>query len=192
MVRGSNPGGGEIFRTCPDRPWGPPSLLYNGYLVFPGGKVRPGRDADPHPLLLPRSKIEYSYTSTLPKGLCGLWKGESYLDQDRLGNCNKRAVPSRTHEVYFLLHEFLVLRMGMTVWWSHPPASLLLQKLGQKQVPKQLITRNGLAWIGTEPSTCVAEIVALGGCIYVRVKKQLLLCKPYSHMAERRCGSTYS
>ena len=24
---GSNPGGGEIFRTCSDRPWGPPSLL---------------------------------------------------------------------------------------------------------------------------------------------------------------------
>jgi len=21
-VQGSNPGGGEIFRTCPDRPWG--------------------------------------------------------------------------------------------------------------------------------------------------------------------------
>jgi hypothetical protein len=29
-VRGSNAGGGEIFRTFPDRPWGPPSLLYNG------------------------------------------------------------------------------------------------------------------------------------------------------------------
>ena len=29
---------GEIFRTCPDRPWGPPSFLYNGYRVFPGGK----------------------------------------------------------------------------------------------------------------------------------------------------------
>ena len=27
---------GEIFRH-PDRPWGPPSLLYNGYRVFPGG-----------------------------------------------------------------------------------------------------------------------------------------------------------
>jgi hypothetical protein len=38
-VWGSNPGGGEIFRTCPDWPWGPPSLLYDGYLVFPGGKV---------------------------------------------------------------------------------------------------------------------------------------------------------
>ena len=38
--------GGEIFRTCPDRPWGPPNLLYKGYRVFPRGKERPGRDAD--------------------------------------------------------------------------------------------------------------------------------------------------
>jgi hypothetical protein len=38
-VRGSKPGGGEIFRTRPDRPWGAPSHLYNGYLVFPGGKA---------------------------------------------------------------------------------------------------------------------------------------------------------
>ena len=29
--------------------WGPPSLLYNGYQVFPGGKERPGRDTDPSP-----------------------------------------------------------------------------------------------------------------------------------------------
>jgi len=26
-----------------------PSLLYNGNRVFPGGKVRPGREADPSP-----------------------------------------------------------------------------------------------------------------------------------------------
>jgi len=39
--------GGEIFCTRPDRPWGPPSLLYNGYRVFPGVK-RPGRGID-HP-----------------------------------------------------------------------------------------------------------------------------------------------
>jgi len=38
-VRGSNPGGGEMFRSCPDRSLGPPSLLYNGYRVFPGGKA---------------------------------------------------------------------------------------------------------------------------------------------------------
>jgi hypothetical protein len=50
LVRESNPGEGEIFRTCPDRPWGPPSLLYNGYRVFPEGRERPGRDADPSPL----------------------------------------------------------------------------------------------------------------------------------------------
>ena len=47
---------GEIFRTCPDRPWGPPSLLYNVYRVFPGDKKRPGREANPHPLLVPWSR----------------------------------------------------------------------------------------------------------------------------------------
>ena len=30
---------GDIFRTRPDRPWGPPILLYNWYWVFPGGKA---------------------------------------------------------------------------------------------------------------------------------------------------------
>jgi len=34
-----NPGGGEIFRIRPDRPWSPTSLLNNGYRVFPGGKA---------------------------------------------------------------------------------------------------------------------------------------------------------
>jgi hypothetical protein len=48
-VRGSNPGGGEIFRTRPDRAWGPPNILCNGYRVFPGGRKRPGRDTDPSP-----------------------------------------------------------------------------------------------------------------------------------------------
>ena len=42
---GSNPDGSENFR--PSRPvLGPPSLLYNGYRVFPGSKLRPGRAAD--------------------------------------------------------------------------------------------------------------------------------------------------
>jgi hypothetical protein len=26
-----NPGAGENFRNSPDRPWGPPRLLYNAY-----------------------------------------------------------------------------------------------------------------------------------------------------------------
>ena len=38
-VRGSNPGGGEIFHHRPDRRCGPPSLLYFGYRVTPGGQT---------------------------------------------------------------------------------------------------------------------------------------------------------
>jgi hypothetical protein len=57
-VLGSNPGGGEIFRTCPDRLWGPPSLLYNGYLFsFPRIK-QPGRGVDNPSYLEPRLKKE--------------------------------------------------------------------------------------------------------------------------------------
>ena len=37
---------------------GPPSLLYNGYRVFPAGKVRPERDADPSPPSSAEVKIE--------------------------------------------------------------------------------------------------------------------------------------
>jgi len=40
-VRESNPGGGEIFRTRPDRAWDPLSLLYNvynGYWDFSGAE----------------------------------------------------------------------------------------------------------------------------------------------------------
>ena len=36
---------GTRFPARPDRSWDLPSLLYNGYLVFPGSKVRPGRAA---------------------------------------------------------------------------------------------------------------------------------------------------
>ena len=55
--QGSNPCGVEIFPTRPDWPWGPPNLLYNGYRIFPGGKMA-GRGVDHHPHLVPRLKIE--------------------------------------------------------------------------------------------------------------------------------------
>ena len=55
-VRGSIPVSARfIFRTSPDRPWGPPSLLYNGYRVFPGVKSGRGVTLNPHPLLVPWS-----------------------------------------------------------------------------------------------------------------------------------------
>jgi hypothetical protein len=62
----------EIFRTSPDRPWGQPSLLYNGYRVFPGGKERPGRDADPSPpsSAVGHERVElYLHSSYGPYGL---------------------------------------------------------------------------------------------------------------------------
>ena len=43
------------FSARPDRPWSPPSLLYNGYGVFLGGKVGRGVLLTTHPLLVPRS-----------------------------------------------------------------------------------------------------------------------------------------
>jgi len=48
---------GEIFRTRPDRPWGPPSLLYNVYWVFPGGKAA-GACVNHSLHLVPRLKKE--------------------------------------------------------------------------------------------------------------------------------------
>ena len=66
-VRGSNPGGGEIFRTRPDRPWGPPNLLYNVYRIYFSGL---GVDHPSH--LVPMLKKVQSCTSTL-------FQGEFYL-----------------------------------------------------------------------------------------------------------------
>ena len=42
--------------------------MYNGYRVFPGGKERPGRDADHSSPSSAVVKKEYSYTSTPPMG----------------------------------------------------------------------------------------------------------------------------
>ena len=50
-VWGSNPSGSR-FSARPDRPWGPPSLLYNGYEIFPGVKDGRGVLLTTHPLLV--------------------------------------------------------------------------------------------------------------------------------------------
>ena len=55
-VRRSNPGGGEIFRICPDRPWGPPTSCAMGTGSFPGVKSSRGVTLTPHPILVPRSR----------------------------------------------------------------------------------------------------------------------------------------
>jgi hypothetical protein len=77
---GSNPGGDEIS-ALPDRPWDPSSLLYNGYRVFPGGKLRPGRAADHSPPSSAAVMEEESYTSTHRLGHTGPVTGTLFAHQ---------------------------------------------------------------------------------------------------------------
>jgi hypothetical protein len=64
-----NSGGGEIFSSRPDQPWGPTSLLYNGYRVSFQGVKRPGRGVDHPPSSSARVKerVElYLYSPSWP------------------------------------------------------------------------------------------------------------------------------
>jgi hypothetical protein len=64
----NNPGGGGIFRTRTDLPWGSLSLLYNGSFL---GVKRPGRGADHPPPPSAEVANEEIYTATPLLGL--LW-----------------------------------------------------------------------------------------------------------------------
>jgi hypothetical protein len=63
QFRGSNPSEGEIFYNRPDRSWGPSSLLYNRYRVFPRGKAAGAWRWPPTPSSA-EVKERVSYTST--------------------------------------------------------------------------------------------------------------------------------
>ena len=69
------PVGWEIFGACQHRSWGPPSLLYNGYRVIPGGRAAGVWRWPPTLNLAPRLKKEYSYTSTPLMGASGFLHG---------------------------------------------------------------------------------------------------------------------
>jgi hypothetical protein len=70
---------GEIFRTYPDRLRGPPSLLYNGYRVFPGGKRGWGVMLTTHPLLVQRLRKSWAIPPLTLWVLLGLLRGSIYL-----------------------------------------------------------------------------------------------------------------
>jgi len=61
---GTNPGGGEIFRVPPERLWGPPGLLCNGYRISLSGVKQPGRGLYHVHHLAPRLKKEQSHSPT--------------------------------------------------------------------------------------------------------------------------------
>jgi hypothetical protein len=80
-VRISNHGRGEIFHARPDRPYEPPSLLYKGNWVLPGGKAQGcGVDHPPKPRNEAREIVEIDiYLPPPPLGLRGLFEGKFFL-----------------------------------------------------------------------------------------------------------------
>jgi hypothetical protein len=81
-------GGGEIFLTLPDRPWGPPSLLYNRYRLFPGGKAAGAwrSPTTPSSAEVKESVELYLYS---PLGLRGLLLGELYVTNNLVAGRKK-------------------------------------------------------------------------------------------------------
>ena len=68
-ARWSNPGGGEIFSTCLEQPWSPPTLLRYRYRVYPGVKsVGAWRwPPTPRPSAEVKERVElYSYSNSGP------------------------------------------------------------------------------------------------------------------------------
>ena len=88
---GSNPCGGDIFQTRPDRPRGPLTILYNAYrLSYPEGGMRQGHGVD-HPLLY----------STKVKEKVYLYLHLSYIPS---WQCTRRALPSSVTYMIFVLN----------------------------------------------------------------------------------------
>jgi hypothetical protein len=78
-----DPAGAEDFSSSPCVQTGsgahPHSYPMGTGGPFPGGKARPGRDADHSPHLMPRSRTSGRYTSWPPKCLQELHRGQLHL-----------------------------------------------------------------------------------------------------------------
>ena len=70
---------GEIFCTRPNRPYGPPNPLYNGYRVSFPGENWPVRGVDHPPSSSVEVKVVGLYTFTSRLCFQDLYKGEIYL-----------------------------------------------------------------------------------------------------------------
>ena len=64
-----------VVHILPDRLWGPPILLFNGFRGFFSGVKRPGRNVDHTPSSSAEIENEWSYTSTPAMLLPGLDSG---------------------------------------------------------------------------------------------------------------------
>jgi hypothetical protein len=100
-VRGSNLGVGEIFRTCPDRPWGPPSLLYNEYRVFPGAKAAGAWQYWPPTLVYRRGLLLRKAPGAIRWASEPVWTGPENLAPTGVRSANR---PARSVSRYRLSH----------------------------------------------------------------------------------------
>ena len=92
------------FPHLSDRPWGPPNRLYKGYLVFPEGRKRPGRDADPS---FPSSAIGHERVELYlysPYGPYGLYRA---------------SVPVQGCTLYFL--RIILWKRDIRYWTRYQP-----------------------------------------------------------------------
>ena len=102
---GLNPDGGEIFRTYPDQPWRPPSIIYSGHRVFPEVKGT-GRGVDHPPHLSPRlkkeslwafvpcSRVTLRYCMEVSRQVCFLVRDGHWMSLSSLAMVAERNFPS--------------------------------------------------------------------------------------------------
>jgi len=171
MVQGLNPSGGEIFCTCPDQPWGPPSLLYNGYWDFPRGKERSGCDADLSP---PSSAVGHERVELyLYSPVWAVWPVQS------LSAC------TRVHFTFTLFQDYF------TAWVSSPTLHLICEiKLC---FMKSLMTSLYWYWKFVDPLNAelysICHLLALLGAHpilhFSRIRVKLpILCTGFSYNAQ--------
>jgi hypothetical protein len=78
---------------------------------FPGAKARPVRDADRSPHLVPRSRINRSYTSSIPKRLHGvLWDSFNFYVYEP-------AYRQTLDLTLICLHHVLLLKITLKRWF---------------------------------------------------------------------------
>jgi hypothetical protein len=111
--------------------------------VFPGGRKRPGRDANPSPLLVPRSKTEWSYILLSLRVFTACKKGETYLTVKTVIRINWEGT-SRWREAVTRANVSTLKELLCKVHASHYPIVNKLEMKGLHETWNHFNCRNGV------------------------------------------------